>query len=352
MNDSTEGAGVQSERTARWQEVWFRGRQIPGLRILLTVSPRAARFFASAFLIAVIALVVTEQPDYPFRRSGDTWTYAAAGERLNADHDLYAVAAGDRPVDLNPPFWTVPLVSPPPVAVLWRPIAAMGPAGWVTWWIGGILATLGMVGWILIRGSPLAIFWLLLVSPALTQATISGNASAYLVPTVFLAWQLRDRPWFVGLAIAASTAVKLSPILLVLWLLRARRFSAVASVFVIGIAILIASLIGAGPDAWLHWVSAAPKDSPAPSSLAGLSGLPTVLAAIAVSAVSAIAILVTRSERIWFSICVIAAVAATPALYFTTFALLAAAASPFVARIAASNVMSMYSSRRGVASTE
>lgn len=322
------------------------------LRVLFSVSPTAARMATGMFLLAVITLVVIEQPDYPFRPSGDTWDYAAAGERLNAGHHLYALGLGDRPVDLNPPFWTVPLVSPPPVAVLWRPIAAVGPAGWVAWWIGGILATLGMVGWILIRGSPLAILWLLLVSPALTQATISGNASAYLVPLVFLTWQLRDRPWFVGLAIAASAAVKLSPILLVLWLLRARRFSAVASVLVVGIAILVASLIGAGPDAWLQWLSAAPKDSPAPSSLAALSGLPTALVGVAVIVGSSIAILVTRSERIWFSICVIAAVAATPALYFTTFALLAAAASPSVGRMAASSVMSMYSSRRGVASTE
>lgn len=335
-----------------WRAAVERARQIPGLRILVRLRPWQARLLAGLFLVAVFAVVIVEQPDYPFRPGGDTWIYGAAGERLNAGHDLYAVGAGDRPVGLNPPYWTVPLVSPPPIAVLWRPLAALGPGAWVIWWLGGILAGLAMVGWILIRGSPLAILWLILVSPALTQATISGNASAYLVPMVFLAWQFRDRAWVVGLVIAAAVAVKLTPILLVLWLLRARRFSAVAGVVAIGLAILVVSLVGAGPDAWLQWLAVAPRDTPAPSSLAGITGLPTFIVGILVIAASSVALLATRSERAWFSICVVAAVLATPALYFTSFALLAAAASPFVAGIAASRVMSMYSSRRGVASTE
>jgi hypothetical protein len=315
-----------------------------------------------------VVLVYVEQPDDPFRPSGDTWAYAAAGERLNAGHDLYAVGQGDRPIALFPPYWTIPLVSPPPVAVLWRPLAALGPGAWVLWWLGGILASLGMVGWTLIRGSPGAILGLVLVSPALTQATLSGNASAYLVPLVFLAWQLRDRAWIVGVVIAAAAAVKLSPVLLVLWLLRARRLPAIAGMIVAGLAIFLVSLAGAGSAAWLRWLAAAPKDSPAPSSLAGITGLPTVLAGILVVAVCVAVILVTRSERVWFSACVVAAVLATPALYFTTFALLAAATSPLVSarqpggsddastpdgeRIAARSVMSMYSRRRGVARTE
>jgi hypothetical protein len=46
--------------------------------------------------------------------------YLAAGERLNAGHQLYALMPGNRPVDIHPPFWTVPLLSPPPIAVLFR----------------------------------------------------------------------------------------------------------------------------------------------------------------------------------------------------------------------------------------
>lgn len=345
----------------RLQVAARRASRLPGLRVLVGISPQAARVFAGLFLVAVIAMVVIEQPDYPFRPSGDTWAYAAAGERLNSGHDLYAVGPGDRPVLLNPPYWTVPLVSPPPVAVVWRPLAAIGPGAWVAWWLAGILATLAMGAWILARGSPLAILWLILGSPALTQATISGNASAYLVPLVFLAWQLRDRAWLVGLVIAAAAAVKLTPILLILWLLRARRFPALVSVVVAGLVILAIALVGAGPAAWLSWLSAAPRDAPAPSSLAGLTGLSTAVVGIAVVALCCAFLLAAKSERLWFSACVVAAVIATPALYFTSLALLAAAASPFVSagrsagsdpRSAASKVMSMYSRRRGDASTE
>ncbi len=56
----------------------------------------------------------------------DAPTYLAAGERLNAGHNLYALVAGDRPVLLDPPYWIVPLLSPPPIAVLWRPLALLG----------------------------------------------------------------------------------------------------------------------------------------------------------------------------------------------------------------------------------
>src|SRR2546422_8089527 len=49
---------------------------------------------------------------------GDSYTYLAAGERLNASHPLYALSPGDRQVAILPPFWTAPLVSPPFIAVL------------------------------------------------------------------------------------------------------------------------------------------------------------------------------------------------------------------------------------------
>ena len=125
---------------------------------------------------------------------------------------------------------------------------------------------------------------------------------------------------------------------------------------------MLVALIGAGTGAWSSLLSAATKDAPAPSSLAGLTGLSTAAVGLVVFAVAIAVLLAFRSERLWFAACVVAAVAATPALYFTSLALLAAATSPFVApadsstgsnlRSAASKVMSMYSRRRGEASTE
>jgi hypothetical protein len=61
----------------------------------------------------------------------DTWNYLAAGERLNAGHSIYALVAGDRPILLEPPS-AVPLISPPLVAVLWRPLAFL--PDWLGMW--------------------------------------------------------------------------------------------------------------------------------------------------------------------------------------------------------------------------
>jgi hypothetical protein len=97
-------------------------------------SYRLARILALALAFGILATI---QFLY-FQRGlipGDAFTYLAAGERLNDGHPLYALSAGDRPVDLHPPFWTVPLLSPPSIAVVLRPFALLpGDAGAYGWW--------------------------------------------------------------------------------------------------------------------------------------------------------------------------------------------------------------------------
>ena len=88
----------------------------------------ASRIIGIAGLALVLGLLVATQRIY-FERwviPGDAFTYLSAGERLNAGHLLYALSPGDRPVGLHPPFWTVPLVSPPPIAVVFRLFAVFG----------------------------------------------------------------------------------------------------------------------------------------------------------------------------------------------------------------------------------
>jgi hypothetical protein len=65
----------------------------------------------------------------------DSLTYVAAGQRLNAGHALYSLSAGDWAVPLDPPYWTVPLLSPPIAGVLARPFALFGTAGIAAWWV-------------------------------------------------------------------------------------------------------------------------------------------------------------------------------------------------------------------------
>src|SRR5439155_18905551 len=65
---------------------------------------------------------------YYFQRGfipGDATVYLAAGERLDAGHALYALAPGDRDPGLKPPYWTVPLLSPPLIGVVFRPLALL-----------------------------------------------------------------------------------------------------------------------------------------------------------------------------------------------------------------------------------
>ncbi len=70
---------------------------------------------------------------------GDALVYLGAGERLNAGHQLYALSPGDRYVGANPPYWTVPTLSPPFMGVLFRPLALLPPdLGAYVWWVGTI----------------------------------------------------------------------------------------------------------------------------------------------------------------------------------------------------------------------
>jgi hypothetical protein len=82
----------------------------------------------------------------------DTWNYLAAGERLNAGHSIYALVARDRPILLEPPS-TVPLISPPLVAVLWRPLAFLPDwLGMWAWWAASAAAMLATTVWIILKG--------------------------------------------------------------------------------------------------------------------------------------------------------------------------------------------------------
>src|SRR3954447_7786987 len=100
------------------------------------------RFLISALLIAIavipalgIAKTYLDQfakPGDPVDPFTDAVTYLAAGERLNAAHRLYVMSPGDRAIYFYPPGLTVPLLSPPPIAAIWRPLAAL-PVGFALW---------------------------------------------------------------------------------------------------------------------------------------------------------------------------------------------------------------------------
>lgn len=271
---------------------------------------------------------------------GDSFTYLAAGERLNAGHPLYALSPGDRPVELNPPFWTVPLLSPPPIAVVFRPLAFLNDAGAYVWWALCIV----VIAWTvvaLLRRRPVVtgLVILVLTIPIVYEIGV-GNLNAIVVGGLVLAWYLlaQGRELPAGIALAGVTALKLTPGIFVWWLMTQRRWSAIKSFVAAGIAILAISILGAGLSTHLEYLSIVRQTATVGTSnlsLAGLArtlGLPEELAvllpyAALVVGIAAVWLLRDRPSGSW-AVAVVTMLAASPVVNVNWFTLLLAALAP------------------------
>ncbi|MER3417632.1 MAG: hypothetical protein C4343_00550 [Chloroflexota bacterium] len=181
----------------------------------------------------------------------DAWTYLAAGERLNAGHPLYELGPNDRPVWLGPDPPPVPLLSPPPIAVLWRPIALL-PAELAVflWWFVSTLA-LGVAVLSAVAHRPLfgvaatAVFAL-----PMSFLVVTGNVNLVLVAGAMAGWRLMvaGREQLAGCVFAALAAVKVVPVVLVAWLVAAGSWRAALVMLIAGGAFLGLSFLGAGPE--------------------------------------------------------------------------------------------------------
>ena len=174
----------------------------------------------------------------------DAWNYLAAGERLNAGHPLYALSPGDRPVPLAPPYWTVPLLAPPPIAVAWRPLALLGDPAMGVWAGAGLIVTLLTAGTLLAGGGIAVAAIIALMSAPLALQSLSGNVNGLLFGALVVAWLARDRAPIVGTLVAAAIAIKLTPVLLLVWLASAGRWRALGATLVALAVIGVVSLLG------------------------------------------------------------------------------------------------------------
>ena len=219
---------------------------------------RLVVMFTLVFTTFALVLVVRLRPDYvhPTELGTDVATYFAAGQRLLAGHEIYALSPGDRPVPIWPPFWTVPLVGPPTIAVLWAPLAALVPpiVSIYGWWLAAFLVTTAVFVWTVLRGH-----WLVaLAGAALTFSTIitglTGNMNGLLIGALCAMWFVSQRPQTtrrdvaIGVVIALATALKFGPAIFGLWLLAMGRWRAAAATAVAGAAIALVTVIVAGPD--------------------------------------------------------------------------------------------------------
>ena len=270
-------------------------------------------------VIAISGVIAWRTFGFDWARSdGDPWNYLAAGERLNAGHQLYALGPGDRPVVIAPPYWTVPLLAPPPIAVFWRPLAALGEPSMILWGLAGLLGIAGSALFLARRGALLVVA---ILAIELWLTVLSGNATALILPMLIGAWEFRDRPWVVGSLIAIAGAVKLLPLVLVLWLMVTGRWRATAATMIVGGIILAVSIAGAGLPAFQDWFATAVTAAPSASALATRFGVATWVVA-AVLSIPVIAL--GRHDRWAFGAAIVATAFGTPAFYFSAWALLAA----------------------------
>jgi hypothetical protein len=207
-------------------------------------------------VLATILVVYFQRGFIP----GDSFTYLAAGERLNAGHSLYALVPGDRPVDVHPPFWTVPFLSPPPMGVLMRPFALLpGDAGAYAWWVVCLIAIGTVLGVLLRRRPATTSAAVIVLSIPLAYEIGVGNVNALLLAAAIACWLLaRDgRPHAAGALAAVMFAVKLTPLPIAAWVVgtggRRGLGGLLAGLIVVG----LVSLLGAGIDAHFAYLDVA-----------------------------------------------------------------------------------------------
>jgi hypothetical protein len=192
-----------------------------------------------------------------------------------------------------------------------------------------LAATLASVLYLILYGGLLGLAVVSVLAAPLVLLALSGNVNGLVLAAMILAWRFRERPGWVGVLIAFSIWMKLTPALFLIWLLGARRIPALVQTGFFLLAIFALSLLGAGLQAHLDWMRSVPDSHPSPMSLSSLTGLPAVVVAAASAVIVA---LVARrgDERLTFSAAAVLSGLAVPALYFQALALLAAAAVPWI----------------------
>jgi hypothetical protein len=261
----------------------------------------------------------------------DAYTYLGAGERLNAGHALYVLATGDRVIS-----GPIPLYSPPLIAVLWRPLAALpeGSGRWL-WTAVQIVVIFACAIWIL-RAQRLgvsgAVF--LLAMPIGFEMAV-GNMNGFLTAGAILLWVYRREPW-VGAIVAVMASLKVFPVILVCWLIGQRKWPAVAA-FVVAVGVCaVVAVLGAGPSSFADYASILGHIPATGSSLATLTGISW--APYVVFATAALLALASRNHPgLGFSAAVVGMTIGVPTFNLNWLVLLLAALAPAATAAAGAN---------------
>jgi hypothetical protein len=303
------------------------------------------RLLAIAFVLVASALLFEFMAAY-FTRGfipGDATVYLAGGERLNAGHSLYSLSPGDREVGLKPPFWTVPLLSPPLVAVIFRPLALFPPDfGAYIWW-AACLAAWAWTFVTFVRRQPIltSLAVIVLVVP-LTYEIGVGNVNVFLMLAAILAWKwtTEGRDERAGAVTALSVLLKVSPIVIAWWLFTQRRWRAVQAGLIAGLLFAAISILGAGLDAHFKFIEVTRDTALSGQSELSLAGLAKAVGmapgianllptAVLVGGILAVALL--RDRPNWaFAIAVATMTLGSPVVNINSYSLLLACVAPWV----------------------
>jgi len=255
----------------------------------------------------------------------DAVTYLAAGERLAAGHDLYRLTPDDRRVLHLDGISDAPLISPPPIAVLWRVIVAI-PFGFQAWIAACWVALLGTT-YVLVRQSGLTgAILATALSPGIGEQLAACNMAAFFPGLLALAWVARSSRAS-GAIVGVLAALKLSPGTLAGWILgdRRRGFTTMVAALV---ASALVSYVAASADAIPEYIGIVSRGiGPSWLSLSGLTGIPWLsFAVLAVGTM--LAFMLGKWPAASFSVAVLAAVLGTPALYLSGLVTLLALLAP------------------------
>jgi hypothetical protein len=217
-------------------------------------SPRRWLILAPAILALAYGLVLL------FQSVGstpvDSYNYLAAGERLNAGHDLYAIGEGDRVIPVKPPFWIVPLPNPPLIAVIWRPLAALpNELGLTLWWTASIAAAIAAIVLLFERRPLITIAVVAVLAVPLTVILGVGNVDAFrLLLTIWIWLLVRDgRLGLASALLGPLIVIKATPAVLGVWLV-ARYPRAIVPLGAAVAASLLVSVLGAGFDTHVRFL--------------------------------------------------------------------------------------------------
>lgn len=301
--------------------------------LVLTVRPIEQKWVRLLVAFAIIGLAVACAFPWFVTRSmpgsivlpyTDTNTYLAAGERLNAGHPLYELMPGDRMVTIADTS-SAPLLSPPPVAVLWRPIAALGPLGPALWVVAGWMALLGVTVHLAWRTGPLGTLVGLGLAPGMGEQLAVVNVASFFPVLLVTAWRW---PAVSGPLVAFMGMLKLSPLAGFGWIAGSGWWRQVA----LGGAVILAG-VGLSevlaPGSLGAYLGVARDIAPSPLSLSGATGIGFLSHAVLIGG-TVLAFLLSRDRpAIGFVAAVVAMVLGTPALFTAGLATLVAVSAPW-----------------------